>query len=250
MRLCVLIGRPFLKGVLFMVLFLAVCAFSFMGCRHVRQEETAQNVANEDSLEQERAVLESILEKLKPLDEETRFRRMLQSGEEKAGYEAAFRCISGLSPDDRLEPSSLRFSTWYILFVKKTSHSNIHVTDESASERVYLVDLAQCALKNGDYDTAMPFFDRLFKLAKRLDDEDERNDLALKVANAVIAIKDHRSNLVEESENVEDGGSPQFDFENGDPTLVFYRKTGDGMSVSFESVEFQCVQGKYVESSQ
>lgn len=162
------------------------------------------------------------------LAEETKFYWMSKRSEDKAAYETAAQYIAELPQNAELEPTSLRFAHWFILFYSERSDGDgIEVLDQSTKRWAYLVDSdRKKCIGKGDFEDARPLLERLVDVAQTLEGQ-KRSLFVERMASVVVAIADQSQDNVSSVDGAPNGGEPELSTGAEKTTLRFYcRKPG------------------------
>ncbi len=162
------------------------------------------------------------------LAEETKFYWMSKRSEDKAAYETAAQYIAELPQNAELEPTSLRFAHWFILFYSERSDGDgIEVLDQSPKRWAYLVDSdRKKCIGKGDFEDARPLLERLVDVAQTLEGQ-KRSLFVERMASVVVAIADQSQDNVSSVDGAPNGGEPELSTGAEKTTLRFYcRKPG------------------------
>lgn len=190
------------------------------------------------------------------LAEETKFYWMSKRSEDKAAYETAAQYIAELPQNAELEPTSLRFAHWFILFYSERSDGDgIEVLDQSPKRWAYLVDSdRKKCIGKGDFEDARPLLERLVDVAQTLEGQ-KRSLFVERMASVVVAIADQSQDNVSSVDGAPNGGEPELSTGAEKTTLRFYcRKLGGAYhidlaqlfmtpsSMSFERIDADLVE--------
>ena len=149
---------------------------------------------------------------------------MSKRTEDKTLYEEAAQYVANLPSNVELQPTSLRFGDWFVLFFgQKRSSDDLVALDDTPRRWAWVVDRERKkSIARGDFEDARPLLQRLVDVAQTLEEGEKRDIFVERLASVVMAIADHSQDNVSDVEGAPNQGAPVLTVTPQKSTLRFY----------------------------